>query len=242
MEVSADAEKPPLIGRIVALFEVALCSDLPTQLAVGGSLAAFGIHPVTSTGALSLRYIVGLSLIDTVLLIGLICLFIRSHNERVRDVLLGTRKIRREVELGLPLIIGALVLAVLIIGVIRMFAPSLHNLERNPLEELIKRPRDAWLFALVVVIAGGVREEIQRAFLLHRFDVWLGGPIVGLVVTSIGFGLGHGLQGNDVTIATGMLGLYWGIVYLRRRSCVAPMVSHSGFNLIEVLQYFVAGR
>ena len=40
----------------------------------------------------------------------------------------------------------------------------------------------------------------------------------------------------------GMLGLYWGIVYLRRRSFVAPMVSHSGFNLIEVLQYFVTGR
>src|SRR4029078_2988435 len=98
---------------------------------------------------------------------------------------------------------------------------------------------DAWLFALVACVAGGLREEIQRAFLLHRFDVWLGGPIVGLVVSSIAFGLGHGLQGNGVNGATRMLGLYWGIVYLRRRSCVAPMVSHSGFNLIEVLQYFV---
>ena len=35
------------------------------------------------------------------------------------------------------------------------------------------------------MIAGGVREEIQRAFILHRFDVWLGGPIVGLILSSV---------------------------------------------------------
>ncbi len=242
VDVAADPDKPPLIGRVVALFEVALCSDFPTQLAVGATLVAFGVRPVTSTGALSLRYIVGLSLIDTVVLVALICAFIRSHDERVRDVLLGGRPIGREVRLGLPLTIGALAIAVAIIGIVRLIAPSLHNLPRNPLEDLISRPRDAWLFALVVVVAGGVREEIQRAFILHRFDVWLGGPIVGLIVSSVAFGLGHGLQGKDVTIATGTLGLYWGIVYLRRRSCLAPMVSHAGFNLIEVLQYFLMGR
>jgi membrane protease YdiL (CAAX protease family) len=94
----------------------------------------------------------------------------------------------------------------------------------------------------VVVVAGGIREEIQRAFILHRFDVWLGGPTVGLIVSSVSFGLGHRLQGNDVAIATGMLGFYWGAAYLRRRSCIAPMISHSGFNLIELLQYFAFGR
>jgi membrane protease YdiL (CAAX protease family) len=235
-------EAPPLIGRVVALFEVALCSAFPTQLAIGQTLIALGIPSQTSTGAPTLRFVTWLSLIDAVLLVALICVFIRSHNERIRDVLLGSRNIGREVVLGLPLIIGALMLAVLIIGIVRMVAPSLHNLERNPLEELIQTPRDAWQFALVVVIAGGVREEIQRAFILHRFNVWLGGPIVGLVVSSVLFGLGHGLQGKDVTVATGVLGLYWGVIYLRRRSSVAPMVSHAGFNLIEVLQFFVTGR
>ena len=237
-----DAEKPPLIGRIVAIFEVVLCSDYLTQLAVGATLVAFGIHPKTPSGALSLRYIVLLSLLDTPLLIGLICVFIRTHNERIRDVLLGTRRIAKEVQLGIPLIFGALVVAVASVLVIRLFAPSLHNLEVNPLEDLLRRPRDAWIFAVVVVIAGGVREEVQRAFILHRFDVWLGGPIVGLVVTSVAFGGGHLVQGRDVAVATGLLGLYWGIVYLRRRSCVAPIVSHAGFDLLEVLQYIVARR
>jgi membrane protease YdiL (CAAX protease family) len=218
---------------------VVLCSDYLTQLAVGATLMAFGIRPKTASGAFSLRYIVLLSLIDTPLLIGLICVFIRTHNERIRDVLLGTRSVAREAQLGVPLIIGALVLAVASVVVIRLSVPALHNLPANPFEDLLRRPRDAWTFAVVVVIAGGVREEIQRAFILHRFDVWLGGPVVGLIVTSVAFGGGHLIQGRDVAVATGVLGLYWGIIYLRRRSCVAPIVSHAGFDLIEVFQYMV---
>jgi len=240
--VTTDTEKPPLIGRVVAIFEVLLCSDYLTQFAVGATLVAFGIRPKTSTGALSLRYVVLLSLIDTPLLIGLICLFIRSHGERIRDVLLGTRKVSGEIKLGIVLIFGALLVAVFSVVVIGLFVPSLHNLSANPLQNLLQRPRDAWIFAVVVVIAGGVREEIQRAFILHRFDVWLGGPIVGLVVSSVAFGFGHLLQGNDVAVATGILGVFWGVIYLRRRSCVAPIVSHAGFDLIEVLQYFFVGR
>ena len=235
-------EKPLVIGRIIAFFEVLLCSDYPTQLAVGVTLAAFGIRPLTSGGGLSLRYVVGLSLIDTALLVGLIFVFVRSHGERLRDVLLGSRPAAPEVELGFPLTIGAISIAIAVILTVQKFLPALHNVARNPLQDVVHSPRDAALFALVVVVAGGVREEIQRAFILHRFKVWLGGPAVGLLVSSVAFGLGHRLQGNDVAIATGMLGLYWGVVYLRRRSCIASMVSHSGFNLIELLQYFVGGR
>ena len=91
-------------------------------------------------------------------------------------------------------------------------------------------------------MAGGVREEIQRAFILHRFDVWLGGGTVGLVVGSIAFGAGHIVQGYDAAIATGLLGVFWGVVYLRRRSVIAPIVSHSGFNLLELLQYLAFVR
>ena len=71
-------EAPPLIGRVVALFEVALCSAFPTQLAIGQTLIALGIPSQTSTGAPTLRFVTWLSLIDAVLLVALICVFIRS--------------------------------------------------------------------------------------------------------------------------------------------------------------------
>jgi membrane protease YdiL (CAAX protease family) len=92
------------------------------------------------------------------------------------------------------------------------------------------------------VIAGGVREELQRAFLLRRFDRWLGGGAVGLVVTSAAFGAGHWLQGADAAIATAFLGALWGVIYLRRRSAVAPVVSHSGFNLLQLAQFLLLGK
>jgi len=165
--VNKPAEKLPITGRLVALFEVLLCSDYPTQLAVGATLAAFGIRPLTASGALSLRYIVSLSLIDTAMLVGLVFLFVRSHGERVRHMLLGSRSPLREAGLGVPLTFGALAVAIAVIGGLRILAPSLHNLARNPLQDLIQGPRDAVLFAVVVVVAGGIREEIQRAFVLH---------------------------------------------------------------------------
>ena len=127
---------------------------------------------------------------------------------------------------------------VLIVG----FAPSLHTVEHNPMQELLRSPRNAWIFAVVVIAAGGVREEIQRAFLLHRFEVWLGGGTVGVVVTSAAFGIGHLLQGVDAAIATGLLGAFWGLVYLRRRSAVAPMVSHAGFDLLQIIGFLGLAR
>ena len=183
-----------------------------------------------------------LSLADTAALVTLVFVFLLAHGERPRDVLLGRRAVTQEAALGIPLILAALAIGVAVLLSIQRFAPSLHTVEQNPLQELLKSPRDAWWLALVVLLAGGVREEIQRAFLLHRFDVWLGGEAVGVVVTSVAFGAGHFLQGADAAIATGLLGAFWSVIYLRRRSCVAPMVSHAGFDLMQIAQYFVAGR
>jgi membrane protease YdiL (CAAX protease family) len=232
---------PALIDRLIALFEVLVCSDYPTQLALASALVLFGYRSQTAEGGLDLGFIVILSLLDTVLLIGLIVMFLRVHGERPRDLLLGTRNVASEIAAGLPLALASLAIAVALLVSIQQLAPGLHTVERNPLQDLVGTPRDAMLFALVVVVAGGVREEIQRAFLLHRFERWLGGGTVGIVVVSVVFGSGHLLQGADAAITTGVLGAFWGVIYLRRRSAVAPMVCHAGFNLLQLAQ-FLLGR
>jgi membrane protease YdiL (CAAX protease family) len=225
------------LGRLVALVEVLICSDYPTQLALAATLVALGYSPVGSDGNLQVGFVAWLSLIDAVLLVALILLFLYAHGERPREVFFGRRPIAGEIVYGLPLTLIALVIGVSALLAIRYVSPSLQTAPRNPLEDFLGSPRDAWLFALVVLIAGGVREEIQRAFLLHRFEVWLGGAVVGTIVTSIAFGAGHLLQGVDAAIVTGLLGAFWASVYFRRRSAVAPLVSHGGFNLLQVLQY-----
>jgi len=228
--------------RVVALIEVLICSGYPTQLALGATSAALGLGPYTAQRQLRLGYVVGLSLADAAVLMGLILLFLYAHGERPRDVLLGRRPFWSEAAAGLPLILVAFGIGIAVLAPIQRFAPWLHTVELNPLQALLQSPRDAWLFALVAVVAGGVREEIQRGFLLHRFEWYLGGGVTGVIVTSAAFGAGHLLQGADAAIATGLLGAFWGATYLRRRSAIATMVSHSGFNLLQVLQFLLVGR
>jgi len=240
---SSDSEPPPpratALARWVALLEVLICSDFPTQLALAATFTALGYPAFGSDGRLQIGFVLGVSVVDTVLLVGLVVLFLRAHDERPRDVLFGTRRIADEIRYGGPLTLLALAIGIGVLLAIQNLVPSLHTVQENPLEGLLTSPRDAWLFAFVALVAGGIREEVQRAFLLHRFEQWLGGGTVGVLVTSIGFGAGHILQGFDAAIVTGLLGALWGIVYLRRRSAIAPMVSHAGFDLLQILQFVV---
>ncbi len=203
---------------------------------------ATGHKALTPTGGLSTGYVVVVSLTDTVVVVGLVLIFLLAHGERPKDIILGDRRLAAEAVAGLWLTPVAISVAVAILLATQRFAPWLHTVEHNPLQDVLESPRDAWLFMLVVIFAGGVREEMQRAFILHRFRVWLGGTTVGLVVTSVAFGAGHLTQGADAALATGLLGLLWGAVYVRRQSAVAPMVSHSGFDLLQIAQFLVGHR
>src|SRR3989442_12486698 len=182
-----DHQPSAVSHRIVAVLEVLICSDYPTQLALGATFGALGYGPFVAHGGLRVSYVVGISLADSALLIGLVLLFLYAHGERPRDVIVGHRSIAGEVVHGIPLILAAIGIAIVVLLAIQKVSPSLHTVEQNPLQSLLTSPRDAWLFALVVLVAGGGRGEIQRAFLLHRFEQWLGGGDVGGVVTRIAF-------------------------------------------------------
>jgi membrane protease YdiL (CAAX protease family) len=233
-----------MAARVRAVVQVLACSGIPTQLLLIQVLAVFGVHPFVgddSLKGLNATWVFLLSLADTVLLVGLICGLLIANGESIRDVFLGTRSARTEVPLGLVSVVPVLLIAAAVLLTSQYVAPWLHNVPDNPLAGLLQSPRDRWLFAIVALVAGGVREEVQRAFLLTRFEQHLGGAHIGLVVTSLAFGLGHVVQGFDAVLATGVLGFIWGAMYLWRRSSVAPVVSHAGFNGLEIARYLVVG-
>jgi membrane protease YdiL (CAAX protease family) len=227
--------------RITAIAEIGLCSGTPTQLAIGTALHAAGVPLFNAAGGFSLSFIMALSLANALVVVGLMIVLTRAQGQSLSDLWLGHRPVMREVSYGVLLIPVVFVLVVLLLNAMRVLAPGLHNVQVNPLEQLASTPGAAALFGVVAILAGGVVEELQRAFLLHRFEHHLGGVRVGIVVLSIGFGLGHKVQGWDAVIGTGVLGAFWAVLYVRRRSVVAPMVSHSGFNALEVLRVAVWG-
>ena len=231
----------PRVSPALSILEVLLCSGFPTQLLIGGLLIGLGVR-VTPSDSLPFRFVVAVSLLDTLAIVLLVVLFLRLRGEDASRVLLGTGSVWREVRRGvayLPLVFG---LVIAMGSIVQSLAPWMHNVPENPLQAMLTSPWRVGIFALVVVLAGGVREEVQRGFILHRFDGDLGGARLGLVLFSVAFGLGHLTQGLDAALITGMLGLLWGVMYLRRRSVVAPAISHSLFNLIEIALYQYASK
>ena len=228
-------------ARIAAIAEIGLCSGVRTQLAVGAALRVAGVPMFSPGGGLALPFVMALSLINALLVIGLMIVLTRAQGQSLSNLWLGHRPVMREVRYGALLIPVVFGLVVVLLNATRALAPGLHNVQVNPLEQLASTPGAAAMFAVVAILAGGVLEEMQRAFLLHRFERHLGGVRVGIVVLSIGFGLGHAVQGWDAVIGTAVLGAFWAVLYVRRRSVLAPMVSHAGFNALEVLRVAVWG-
>jgi membrane protease YdiL (CAAX protease family) len=232
----------PVVSRWFAAVQVFLGGGIPTQLLVFGALVSTGSH-MGSDGSMltveasniSLQFFAVASLLDTALIAILIRVFLGMSGETSREVFLDRRPVMREVIRGIALVPVLWIVVIALISVITTLVPSLHNVAKNPLEAYMDTPIKAGVFIIVVILAGGVREELQRGFILHRFDQRLGGAWVGLGVFSVAFGFFHVEQGFDVAISVGLLGVIWGVLYIRRRSVVAAMVSHAGFDVAQVL-------
>jgi CAAX protease family protein len=229
------------IERAAAALEVLLCSGFPTQLVIITVLSTFGMKSRLADGRLSPAFVFTLTLLDTLLLVALVVFFFRAHRESAREQLFGAGRTARELLVGLAVIPASFAIVILVMAVLQLSAPTLHNVLHNPMQDLVRTRAEAYLFAFVVMVAGGVREEIQRGFILRRFEQYLGGAALGIVLFSMMFGLGHLEQGRDVAIATAVLGAFWGAIFVRRRSIAAPMVGHAGFNLAQVVKLVIWG-
>jgi membrane protease YdiL (CAAX protease family) len=243
IEQPPDTARPSIlpIERAAAALEVILCSGFPTQIVIITLLSTAGMKVRLADGRLSPPFVFALTLLDTLLLVGLVVFFLRAHRESIREQLFAARSSTREIFFGLLLIPASFLVVVAVLRLVQIVMPDLRNVPHNPLQDLVRNRGEAVIFAFVVMIAGGVREEIQRGFVLRRFEQYLGGGAAGLVVFSAIFGLGHLEQGRDVALATAILGGFWGAIFLRRRSILGPMIGHAGFNLAQVLNFLTMG-
>jgi membrane protease YdiL (CAAX protease family) len=244
-EPELPAEPAPIaraspLQRWGALLEVLAVSGPPTQACIALVLVVgFDMQFRTADG-FSLPFFATLSLVDTAVIGGLIGLFLRMSRERAVDVFVGARPVWGEMLRGLLLVPVVFLGVATLVLTLRTVAPWLQTVAVNPLESFLRTPFSAALFLVVAIVAGGVREELQRAFILHRFEHHLGGVRLGLLVFSAVFGLLHVDQGLDVAIAIGLLGLVWGVLFIRRRSAVLAITNHAGFNALQVVQGLVA--
>jgi membrane protease YdiL (CAAX protease family) len=233
------------IPRWLAALQALMVSGIPTQIILTVILwFGLGIIPWgpdgPQQGGLSLEFIATMMLLDTALTALLIRVFLEMSGEDSRIVFLGRRPVFGEIFRGIALIPVMFVGVTVVVLLLRTLAPWLHSVQQSPLLNFMKTPFEAAIFLVVAVLGGGIKEELQRAFVLHRFDEYLGGARLGIVVFSLLFGVLHFDQGWDVALAIGLLGLLWGVLYIKRRSAVMSLVSHAGFNAAQVFQVMLA--
>jgi membrane protease YdiL (CAAX protease family) len=235
-----DVTRSHAVPRWLAAVEVFLTCGIPTQLVAATVLLVGWRMPVMAANGISFEFIATVSLLDTALVAVLIKIFLSHSGETSSAVFVGRRPVGGEILRGILWLPAVFLAVTLVVLAIRAVAPWMHNVEKSPFEAFLGTPLEAIIFLVVVVLAGGVREELQRAFILHRFEQRLGGVRLGLLLFTVAFGAFHLDQGYDVAVAISLLGLFWGVLYIRRRSAILPMANHASFNATQVIQIMLA--
>jgi membrane protease YdiL (CAAX protease family) len=89
--------------------------------------------------------------------------------------------------------------------------------------------RKVWV--LVSISAGLCEEFLYRGWLLSLFSAALGSVWLGLLISSIIFGLAHAYQGRSGIIGTGILGAIFGIVFIVSGSLIPGQLLHTAMDL-----------
>jgi CAAX protease family protein len=82
------------------------------------------------------------------------------------------------------------------------------------------------LAVILVGVVAIVEETIFRGYLILRLKTATGRPWVAVLMSSAVFSIGHGYEGIAGVISVFGLGVVFAVVYLWRKSLIAPMIIH----------------
>jgi membrane protease YdiL (CAAX protease family) len=237
--VEGSAKRRSWKQRAITLLEILLALGILTD---GLTQFVLGRIPPLSDPLASMKALAAFTTLSSLLLLLLLSLLQRmKHEGQIAPFFGAGRRWGREIALGMAWVPAVFALSFALKSLARHFAPGIFSGERNVLEELMKSPGDLALFLFVAILAGGIKEEIQRAFVIRRFEAGWGPAWLGALLYAVYFGWGHRAQGWDEACIAGLVGLAWGLLFVRRRSVVAPMFSHGLYDAAELVRYFLLG-
>ena len=100
---------------------------------------------------------------------------------------------------------------------------------------------DAALFAVVAIARRRRSRRDPTCFPAHALRARSRRTDGGPRGDERGVRRGSRAAGMGRRVATGAMGFFWGRLYLRRRSIMAPMASHAGYNSLEIVRFLVHG-
>ncbi len=164
------------------------------------------------------------SILNDLALLSLVLYFTWRNHESVRQLGWNFDRLRQDIGLGLilfaPVFFGGNVLASL------LHEAGLSAPAKQPSFLTVSGPVQLILGLLIVTVVAVVEETVFRGYLMLRFSTVTRRTSAAVILSSLVFSLGHGYEGMAGAISVFVLGAVFALVYVWRRSIVAPIVIH----------------
>ncbi|MCG3156417.1 MAG: hypothetical protein DKINENOH_03041 [bacterium] len=180
-----------------------------------------------------------LALANTITTLAFVVLFMLLGKERPRDIGFRSERLWRQLLIGSSFGLALALLDHIALGnLMKVLLPDKFEEGMRLLAEFMGKINImVWFFASVFM--GGFIEELQRLFIITRFERCFGmaGVVIALVMASLLQGAGHAYQGPERSFIYIFVGLAFGLVYLRKRSAAEAMACHAVYDVFGLLWF-----
>lgn len=187
----------------------------------------------------SLNELLAHASLEGLLTISMIGLLLWLGREDPGSIGFDRKDFKRQLRSGV--IAGAVIFALanLMTSVLSAFINSTDA--AGGVKHLFKNPYQLPLWLFLGIFGGGVVEELERAFILTRFEKLLGksGLYLAILLSTLFFGLGHLYQGVAAAVGIALTGSFYAVVYLRKRSLLEAMVAHAFYDSVGIVLAYI---
>lgn len=168
---------------------------------------------------------------------------LRMQGTPIRQVL-GRRRVGVKEwfrDFGIALVFW--IIAIIILGAVASALRFSHLMHATPKTVLALAPQTIVQLLVWIALcctAGIVEEFVFRGYLLQQFSS-IGGKVwIGVVVSSLLFGAGHGYEGIGAMIVIAVYGALFCVLAIRRESLRAGMIAHAWHDSITGVALAIA--
>jgi len=194
---------------------------------------AFSFTAGSSSKENFLPGVLGIMLSDLAL-VTLICFFLWHNSESFTRIGWVSKGYEKEIVLGMvlyfPLIYGLSFVEELFqsVGLVSSRGHIPPFLEpTGTIQQIVA--------TLMILIVAFTEETIFRGYLILRLKSITGSPVVAIVISSIIFSIGHGYEGLAGVIIVGIMGTCFAVIYVWRKSLIAPIVMHFMQDFVAIV-------